>query len=41
MAATQKASTLPSAYGEVLQPIVPEFHEKVIKKPRAAKSELM
>lgn len=34
----QKASTLPSVYGEVIQPIIPEFHEKAVKKPRAVKS---
>jgi len=33
----QKASTLPSAYGEVIQPIVPEFQEKAIKKAKAPK----
>lgn len=41
MVTSQKASTLPSAYGEVIQPIVPEFHEKVIKKPRAVKRKLL
>ena len=40
MVASQKASTLPSVYGEVLQPIVPEFQEKAVKKPRAPKSKL-
>ena len=41
MMTSQKASTLPSVYGEVIQPIVPEFHEKAVKKPRAVKSELI
>jgi len=27
-------------YGEVIQPIVPEFHEKAVKKPRSVKSKL-
>lgn len=38
---TQKSTTLPSMYGEVIQPIVPEFQEKATKKPRAMKSKCM
>lgn len=41
MVASQKASTLPSVYGEVIQPVVPEFQEKAVKKPRAPKSKLL
>lgn len=41
MVASQKASTLPSVYGEVIQPVVSEFQEKAIKKPRATKSNFL
>jgi len=38
MLSSQKASTLPSAYGEVIEPIVPDFQEKAVKKVRPKKT---
>ena len=38
MLSSQKSATMPSAYGEVIEPVVPEFQEKVVKKVRPKKT---
>ncbi|XP_065897461.1 DNA topoisomerase 2-alpha-like isoform X2 [Dysidea avara] len=38
MLSSQKSATMPSAYGEVIEPVIPEFQEKVVKKVRPKKT---